>query len=68
MKSLHLIIATAFFSLVYFGLMNYVFQLPLDALTGFVIISLSLMYLAVMIVIILEAAKIELFEDTSGQE
>jgi len=68
MKSLHLIIVTAFFSLVYFGLMNYVSQLPLDALTGFVIISLSLMYLVVMIVIILEAAKIELFEDTSGQE
>jgi len=68
MKPLNLIFATALSSFVYFGVMKYVSEQPLNALTGFVMINFSLMYLAFMIVIILEAAKIELFKDTSGQE
>jgi hypothetical protein len=68
MKPLNLIFATALSSFVYFGVMKYVSEQPLNALTGFVMINFSLMYLAFMIVIILEAAKIELFKDTSDQE
>ena len=63
MKVLNLIIATLIISLLYFGLMHYMsFQEP-DMIAGFIIISSSLMFLAAMIVIILEAAKIELLDD-----
>lgn len=68
MKPLNLIIATLISSFVYFGLMKYLTDQPVNTLTAFVIINFSLMYLAVMIMIILEAAKVQLFEDTNGQE
>ena len=68
MKLLNLIFATALSSFVYFGIMKYLTDQPVNTLTAFVIINFSLMYLAVMIVIILEAVKVELFKDTSGQE
>ena len=68
MKVLNLIIATLIISFIYFGIMKYESTQESNMITGFIIISSSLMFAAIMIVIILEAAKIELLDDTSGQE
>jgi hypothetical protein len=42
--------------------MKYMGDQPADVFTGFIIINSSLMFLAIMIVIILEAAKADLLE------
>lgn len=63
MKPINLIIATLITSFTYFGLMKYECSQEPNMITGFIIISSSLMFMSIMIVIILEAAKIELLDD-----
>jgi len=63
MKTIKLTFATLLTSFAYFGLMKYMGDQPADVFTGFIIINSSLMFLAIMIVIILEAAKAELLDD-----
>jgi hypothetical protein len=63
MKTVKLTFATLLTSFAYFGLMKYMSDQPADMITGFIIINSSLIFLAIMIVIILEAAKAELLDD-----
>ena len=59
MKPLNLIMATLFTSFAYFGLLKYESNQEPNFITGFVIVSSSLIFATVMIAILLEAAKIE---------
>jgi hypothetical protein len=68
MKPLNLIMATLLTSFVYFGLLKYESNQEPNMMTGFIIVSSSLIFAAVMIVILLEAAKIESSENKGGQE
>ena len=63
MGTTKLTLATLLTSFAYFGIMKYMCNQPVDIFTGFIIINFSLLFLAIMIVIILEAAKIELLKD-----
>jgi len=67
MKSLNLIMATLLVSFAYFGLLKYESNQEPNMMTGFIIVSSSLIFAAVMIVILLEAAKIESLENKDGQ-
>lgn len=68
MKPLHLIMTTLISSFVYFGIMKYESTQPANMITGFIIISISLLYTAIMIVILLEAVKLEYPEHNNGQK
>jgi hypothetical protein len=68
MKPLNLIMATLIVSLVYFGLIKYESTQQPDIITGFIVISFSLMYTAIMIVILFEAVKLEYPDNNGGQE
>lgn len=68
MKPLNLIIATLLTSFVYFGLLKYESNQEPNIITGFIIVCSTLIFTAIMIVILLEAAKIESLENKSGQE
>ena len=68
MKPLNLIMATLLTSFVYFGLLKYESNQEPNFITGFIIVCSTLMFTATMIVILLEAAKIESLENKSGQE
>ena len=63
MKTVKLTLATLLTSFAYFGLMKYESNQPMDVFTGFIIINSSLLFLAIMIVIIIEAVKAELLDD-----
>lgn len=57
MKTIKLTLATLVTSFGYFELIKYMSTQEPDMITGFIVISSSLMFLAIMIVILLEAAK-----------
>jgi hypothetical protein len=59
--------ATLLVSFAYFGLLKYESNQEPNMMTGFIIVSSSLIFAAVMIVILLEAAKIESLENKDGQ-
>jgi hypothetical protein len=68
MKPLNLIMATLLVSFVYFGLLKYESNQEPNFITGFIIVCSSLIFAAVMIIILLEAAKIESLENKNSQE
>ena len=68
MKPLNLIMATLLTSFAYFALIKYESNQEPGIVTGFIIVSSTLLFTAIMIVILLEAAKIELLENKDGQE
>ena len=63
MRVLNLVFATLISSLIYFSLMYYMGQQEPNIISITIMILSSLMFLAVMVVIILEAANAELLDD-----
>ena len=63
MRVLNLVFVTLISSLIYFNLMYYMGQQEPNIISITIMILSSLMFLAVMVVIILEATKAELLDD-----
>lgn len=68
MKPLNLIMVTLLTSFAYFALIKYESNQEPNIITGFIIVCSTLIFTAIMIVILLEAAKIESLENKDGQE